>query len=115
MSILNKFNKGKLFNYNKDEKRIFINFKELSEQYGNDPRPVRALFINTKSQYGHAPVIVTDGMNVNAPQHLLDTVQEMIASDELVDMVNSGKVGFQLYEYEGKKGKAYSCNWVELD
>lgn len=115
MSILKQFNKGKLFDYNKEEKREFVTFKDLNKDYPEKVFPVRALFINTKGHYGDAPVIVTDAYMVNAPQHLLSTVKDMIKSDELVDLVNEGKVGFSLYEYEGQKGKAYSCNWVEIN
>lgn len=114
MSILNRFNKGRMFEYDKEEKRVFINFKELHKQYPKDVYPVRALFINKESKFGDAPVIVTDGLMVNAPAHLTPTVQDMIASDELVDLVNQGRVGFSLYEYDNEYGKALSCNWVEL-
>lgn len=114
MSILNKFNKGKLFEYDKDEKRIFINFKELKAQYPKEVYPIRALFINKESKFGDAPVIVIDGLMVNAPSHLTPTVKEMIQDNDLVDLVNQGKVGFSLYEYDNEYGKALSCNWVEL-
>lgn len=115
MSILNKFNKGKMFDYDNTVEREFISFKELVNEHGiGKVYPIQAIFINDKSKFGDAPVLISNEFMVNAPQHLLETAKEMIADDNLVDMVNQGKVGFELYAYKGKNGNGISCNWVEL-
>lgn len=114
MSILNQFNSGHGFEYDKEVEREFINFKELYEKVGDKPVVVRALFINTKGHYGNAPVIVSDTHMINAPQHMLEVVQGMRETQEVVEMVNQGRVGLKLYEYTNKYGKAVGGEWVEL-
>ncbi len=72
------------------------------------------MYINTKSRYGDAPVVVTDECVVNLPSFLLDTVKEMIADDELTTAINSGMFGFKIYEYEGNNGYGLSVNWLDF-
>ena len=115
MSILAKYNKKPVFNYDATKKRDYTNLKSLYETFGTDKKyVVHALFINTKSRFGNAPIIVTDRYMVNAPKHLLETVQEMMNDHELVDLVNERKVGFKIYEYQGRNGNGYSVEWIEL-
>jgi|SRR5699024_4542602 len=114
MSILNKYNQGKQFEYDKDVKREFADLKELAGFFQlSEVYPVRALFINTKGRFGDAPVVYTDKYMVNAPSHMVDTVREMMSDDELVELVNAGKVGFKIYEYKNKYGLNYGLEWVE--
>lgn len=114
MSALNKFNKGRIFNYDSEVERVFINFLELYLKSGDDTvHDLQAIFINTKSKYGNAPVFISNEYQVNVPQHMLDTAEEMINDSDVVDLINKGKVGFQLYAYKGKNGDGVSCNFVE--
>lgn len=114
MSILNRYNNKPLFEYDNTKERSYINLKELVNENGiKKTYEVHALFINTKSRFGDAPIIVTDEYMVNAPQHLLSTVQEMMNDTELIEMVNKRQVGFTIYEYEGKNGRGYSVEWVQ--
>lgn len=115
MSILNKFNKGKVFEYNTEIERTYVNLEQLFKKHGMEHiYSVQALFINTKSRFGDSPVIVSDNYLVNCPQHLTETVRDMIKEDEIVDMVNDDRVGFTIYSYKGKNGSGYSINWIEL-
>lgn len=114
MTILNKYNQGKSFKFDGDAKRDFTNLRDLFSFFSKDEvYPVRALFINKKSKFGDAPVVYTDKYIVNAPSHMVDTVKEMMADDELVDLVNDDKVGFTIYEYTNSYGKNYGLEWVE--
>lgn len=78
---------------------------------------VKALYINKKSQYGDAPVIATDECLVNAPSHLLDTVNEMILDEEVHEAANNGALGFTIYSYstDKRKGTFYSIKWVDIE
>lgn len=115
MSILNKYNKKPLFNYDSEKEREYTKLETLHQQHGEDKKyQLQALFINTKSRYGNAPVLVTDRYMINAPQHLLETTQEMMKDIEFINMVNNGNVGFTIYEYKGKNGSGYSVEWIEL-
>lgn len=116
MSYAAKFNKGNKFNLKiNNEEVVYIDLKSLYKDNGSDKTyPVRALYINKKSKFGDAPVIAISNTElVNCPQHLLDTVNEMIADSELVDAVNNGEVSFKIYEYEDSNfnRKCYGVEW----
>lgn len=115
MSILDKYNKKPLFNYDNEKVRAYINLQGLVNQYGiNQVYTVHALFINKKSRFGDSPIIVTDDYMVNAPHHLLDVVREMMNDNEVINLINNRQVGFTIYGYQGRNGKGFSVEWVEL-
>lgn len=117
MSIADKYNKTKVFNFTIPSEYQYHSLSDLFEKNGkNKTYPVKALYINKKSRYGDAPIVATDECLVNLPSHLLDTVKEMINDDELVDAVNAGKFGFTIYTYENKQRKelCFSVNWVDM-
>lgn len=114
MGFLDKYNKKPLFEYDNDKEREYIKLEGLVKHFGiMKVYDVHALFINTKSRYGDEPIIVTDEYMVNAPHHLLETVKEMMADRDLINMINNRKVGFTIYGYNGKNGYGYSVEWVE--
>lgn len=114
MSILNKYNKKPLFEYDNNKEHTFMKLKELVDKYGIDREyTVHALFINTKSKFGNAPIVVTDDYMVNAPHHLLDIVEEMREDEEVINLVNARKVDFKIYAYQGRNGNGYSIEWIE--
>lgn len=113
MNILNKYNKKPMFEYDNEKDRAYINLQQLFTDYGSKQvYVVHALFINKKSRYGDAPVFVIENHFVNAPHHLTNTVNEMINDTEIINLVNSRKLGFTIYQYESKNGNGYSVEWV---
>lgn len=115
MDVLGKYNRKPRFNYDNEKERSYINLQGLVEKYGKDKvYTVHALFINTKSRFGEAPIIVTDDYIVNAPKHLLDIVKTMINDVDIINLVNERKVGFKIYSYYGRYGKGYSVEWVQI-
>lgn len=114
MSILNQFNNGARFEYDNEKEREFIDFKELHFKIGDEPITVEALFINTKSKFGDAPVIFTNEYMVNAPQHMTEVVNQMRVNDDVVKMINERRVGLKLYKYTNSYGEAVGGEWVEL-
>lgn len=118
MSIANKYNKGSGFNFKVPETFEYVSPEELYKANGeNHVYLVKALYINRKSQYGDAPVIVTDECMVNAPSHLLDTVNDMLQDEELIEAVNNDLFGFKIYQYNTNKAKGtyYSVKWVDIE
>lgn len=116
MSFFDKYNGGKRFAFEMIGEPVFKKLSELYTEKGGDfTFPVRSIYINRKGKYGDNPVIVSDKFSVSLPTHLLSTVQDLLSQDVFYDMVNGGKVGFTIYEFEsptyGTKG--YSINWVE--
>lgn len=118
MGFFEKYNGGKRFDFQMKGEPVFKKLSELYDEKGKGfVFPVRSIYINKKSKYGDSPVIVSDKFSVSLPTHLLSTVQELLAQDEFYDMVNVGKVGFTVYEFESPNynTKGYSINWIEDD
>ena len=93
-------------------------FLYLKDMYigkkGNNKYIVLAIYINRKSKYGDAPVIVSEECYINLPKHLLDTVKEMLEDEELVTAINNREFGIEVYEYETNGKTCYSVNWVDM-
>lgn len=114
-NIINQYNKSSLFTYDSEVEREYTNLEDLYTGNGSDAvYTVEALFINEKSKFGHAPVIVSGGYLVNAPSHLLDTVVAMRSDTDFVSLVNDRKVGFKIYSYTNQYGVRYSVEWVQI-
>lgn len=115
LNTINQYNNKARYIYDSEVQRQYCNLKDLYNGNGKDAvYPVEALFINEKSKFGNAPVIVSGGYLVNAPAHLLETVELMRKDDELTQLINDKKVGFTVYEYENQYGTRHSLNWVEI-
>lgn len=93
-------------------------FRKLEELFEEDTEviyPVRALYVNTKSKFGDAPVAVSDEIKINLPSHMLRSVNEIMEDEEAVFLINHGKIGITPYKYE-KDGKTYyGAKWVDID
>lgn len=61
--------------------------------------PIRSMYINTKSKFGDAPVVISDGYNINLPKHMTATVYEMLQDPECMALIRAGKVVLSIYEY----------------
>ena len=117
MGYASKFNKGKAnFTYKTPDGLGYANLGELFKANGGQKvYTVHALYINTKGKYGDQPIVVTDEAQVNLPEHLLDVVKEMRADEEAVNLINDGKIGFTIYEYNNSFGNNYAVNWVDIE
>ena len=114
--VAGKYNKVKRFDVNTDG----FEYKKLEELYKEGKVnifPLKALYINTKGKFGDRPLAVTDKCFVNLPNHLLETVREMLNDAELIEAINADKVAFEIYAYEDKTYNklCYSINWVDCD
>lgn len=112
--LMDKFNKGSKFVARASKESEYKSLKELGAS--KKVYTVRNLYINKKSKYGDAPVVLIDDCKtlVNLPKHLLETVEEMREDLEVVDAINNGEVGFSVYEYDGKNGSGFSVNWEDI-
>lgn len=117
MSFAKRHNQASAqFDYELQDHHDFMSLADIKGNYGIDEvHAVRMLYINKHGHYGDAPAIVTDDHIVNAPQHLLATVKDVLNDAESVNMINKGLVGFKLYEYENKFGKQLSIEWVDIE
>lgn len=109
MSTITDFNAPQ-FNFDIPDEFDFLKLEDLD---ATKQHRVNILYINTKSNFGDAPVAVTDEGMVNLPQHLTDTVRQIISDQGLVDQINSGIIGFEVREYKNKYGKQHTVTWID--
>lgn len=116
MSFANKHNKESKFTF--DTSNLPYMERRLAfEQYGKDAVKVTAIYINTKSKFGDAPVVATEKELINLPAYMLNECKEIIADQDDVDAINAGKVGIVFEEFEDKTfhKKCIGSRWVDLD
>ena len=95
-------------------------FKKLGALY-DEKHPetvfsVYGLYINRKSKYGESPFAASDGYFISLPQHLTDTVKEILADPEAIDQINSAKAGLKIRTYDDDKGIThYTADFVDVD
>lgn len=78
---------------------------------------IQGLYISTKGKFGDQPVAICDNFCVNLPAHMTDEVKEILSSDEDVEDIKAGVVGFTVEQYVDKKfGKTcYGINWADVE
>lgn len=116
-SFANKYNKARKFAIDTTGFQ-YASMADLFNAHGaNHVYPVRALYINTKGKFADSPVIATESEFVNCPAHMTDTVRDIIADDEAIEMINGGAVGFQIYQYENVKYNrdCFGIRFVDID
>ena len=118
MSLADKYNHATpLFNHELPDGAEFKSLKELyNGERGKNTYVVYGLYINKKGKFGDAPVAISEDFSINLPPHLCDTVKEMLTDKELVEAINAGKFGLEVYEYIPKEynKNCYSVKWVDL-
>lgn len=93
--------------------------KDLYKENGEDfIYHLQGLYINKKSEYGDSPVAICDEYFVNLPAHMLDECVEIMKSQEDIDDIKNGKVGFVIDPYEKKVGNktktCYGVKWFDM-
>lgn len=116
-TFANKFNKTSFgidttnFEYVK-LKDIFTSKKEGGKDVIHD---INGMYVH-KTPLGNSAVII-DAKNkrlVNLPNHMAETVREILADTEAVAAIKDGKVGYTIYEYESHAKKCYSITFVDM-
>ena len=119
MSLADKYNHtAPTFTHQLPDNAPFKSLKELyNGEKGENKYIVRGIYINKKGKYGDAPVAISEDFSINLPSHLCDTVTDMLKDGELIEAINAGKFGLEVYEYtpKGYKDKTcYSVRWVDM-
>lgn len=115
MSFANKHNaKANPFTFVTPESHEYMKPVDLVAQNGIDAiYKLNAIYVNKKGQFGDEPVFITDNEIVNAPSHMMDTVNNILNDDESVKMIVDGKVTFKFYEYKNKKGDQVGITFLD--
>ena len=113
MSFAARHSKGSIFQCNTDG----FDYYKLVELY--DPKKpdkvfqIQGLYINKKSKYGDAPVAICDICFVNLPAHMLDECLAILKSEEDIQDIKDGLVGFVIEPYESEGNTCYGIRWVD--
>lgn len=99
---LAKYNKNNRVDFGVDTKDW--EFKKALEMYDGE-YPFRGCFITKDNGYGEGVVIISDGYLVNAPTSFLDTAKELLADEEVINLIKKGDEVFTLEHYESTKYK----------
>lgn len=118
MSFATRHAKGSIFNCNTEG----FEYKKLSELFAENGQDevytIQGVYINRKSNYGDSPVAICLDFFVNLPEYMLEECTDMIRSEEDVNDIKAGLVGFKIEEYEKEIGKSkktcYGVRWVDL-
>lgn len=96
-------------------------FVKLTDIYNDEKEggcdvvhPINGMYVH-RSQFGDSPIII-DAENkrlVNLPQFIGDTVREILANSDAVDVIKANKVGYTIYEYESHAKKCYGITFVD--
>lgn len=117
MSIT-KFNETvAYFEYDKEKERKYVDLKDLYNENGKDHvYKVLGLYVN-EGKFGEQGSTVLEDIQVNLPKHLVPVIEEIRADEKLVNDINDGKVGFNIYEYKPRNYNtiAYSIRWVDIE
>lgn len=112
-----QFNKGNKFDIDtKDFKFIKLSELENDESYKNGIYPVKGMFTMI-SKFGKQGIFITDKALVNVPNHMIETIETILTSQELIDKINKGIVFFKLYKYMSKtyNKECYSIEFKEIE
>lgn len=110
MSFAAKHNRGNVFLIDTEGWTEYRDLRSLYKEDGAEKvYPLHGFYINRKSQFGDAPVIICDGYFVNCPKHMLDEVKDIMRDPEDIAAINDGKVGFTIRTYEAKNYKNKKC------
>lgn len=112
--LMSRFNHTNIFDV--DTKNFkWVNLETL---FNTDPNKTYTLLgLFTKgSKFGKEPDAIIQGYKVNLPRHLLDTVEDMLDDNQVIEAIKAGKVGFKVYSYHSNtyNKDAYSVTWLDL-
>ena len=115
MSFASRHNKVNRWDVNTDG----FEYKKIADIVAADGEDVaytvRGVRISRGGKYGDSAVVILDTCFVNLPKHMVEDMDQILASGEDVEDIKAGKVGIEFYSYEGRDGKPhYSANWVDM-
>ena len=98
-----KYNRTRKFNVDTTN----FNYESLVDLYNDNGKdaiyPLTAVYINTKSKFGEAPIFASVSFFVNAPSYMLDITRNILEDENAIADINAGKVGFKIYVYKNER------------
>ena len=122
-SRMNKVNRWNVdtetFLKNEDGKFVYKSLKDLYEEHGKDMvYPCNGVFIisaeKSHSKYGATAVLIGSQSFVNLPSYMIDDVKEILADDQLTQLIQTGHVAYSIHEYDSHGKTCYGLTWVDV-
>lgn len=117
MSFAKRHNKGGIdWGINTDGFE-YMTREKLYKAGKNNLYTLRGLYINKKGKFGDHPVAITDNCFIDFPDYMTDEVKAILASEEDVNDILAGKVGFTIQEFIDKTfGRTcYGISWEDIN
>lgn len=118
MSFANKYNKGNVIFDIDITDFSFMKLSDVYTGYGKNVIQVDGLYINKKGKFNPHPVAINveEKMLIDLPEHMTETVKEILKDGESISLIKRGCVGLRATKYTDKKYKktCYSAEWVDL-
>lgn len=115
MSIANKFNHGKKFNFEIPKEFQYASLADLYNQNGADfEYLVMGIYKNRKSKFGESYVVATTHELVNVPKHINDSCSAIIADTDAVNAINNGVFGFKIRAYDYNGVTRFTLYWIDM-
>ena len=88
-----------------DRDRPFKKLSDLIAENGNEDTTykVDGCYINTKGKFGDNGVIVSGDINIDIPQGGVESIRKILENEELINLINAGKMYVRPYSYNSKK------------
>lgn len=110
MGFAKTHTKGAKFSINTEG----FEFRKISEFPLEKEMIVRGAFISKGGKYGNSPAIILDDCIMNAPRHMQEDIEDLLASEEAIEQVEAGLLAISIYEYEDNNGKTQrSFKWID--
>lgn len=114
MSFAARHNKGSVFQCNTEGFEYFKLVELYDEKKPDEVFNIQGIYINKKSKFGEAPVAILKGCFANLPAHMTEEVKEILKSEDDINDIKAGKVGFKIEPYQSEEGNiCYGIRWVD--
>lgn len=116
MGFFSKLNK-RTFTHQIDTKDFqYFKLEALHKAAPDKVHRIHALYKSDAGKFGPSYSALLDKCFVNLPQHMNDQCDDIVASDEAVELINEGKCGIKTRTYTDKNGvERYSVEWVDME
>lgn len=113
--LMQQFNRQSEFNIDTSTFR-WVRSRDLFEADPEAKHKVLGLFVSKGGKFGPEPVAIVEGALVNLPHHLVDSIQQMLANDDVVQYIKAGHVAFKIYKYYSSRYNTdgYSIEWLDI-
>lgn len=76
--------------------------------------PLKGCFITPDQGYGVGGVLISDNFLLNVPARFVDDIRTILADEELISEIKSGKDSFKVSSFDSKYGKkGYRVTFID--